>query len=67
MIQFRAENLRISPVFGHAAAAVSPRIGHLHLTLDDNTWLWGHFSDQKLIVAGLRPGPCRDGSDQARE
>jgi hypothetical protein len=57
VIQFRTENLRISPVFGHAAAAVSPRIGHLHVTLNDNTWLWGHFSDQEVIVAGLPPGP----------
>ena len=57
VIQFRTENLRMSPVFGRAALAVSPRIGHLHVTLDDGPWLWGHFSDQELIVAGLPPGP----------
>jgi hypothetical protein len=57
VIQFRTENLRMSPVFGPAALAVSPRIGHLHVTLDDNPWVWGHFSDQELIVAGLPPGP----------
>jgi hypothetical protein len=57
VIQFRTENLRMSPVFGHAALAVSPRIGHLHVTLDDNPWVWGHFSDQELIVDGLPPGP----------
>jgi hypothetical protein len=57
VIQFRTENLRMSPVFGHAALAVSPRIGHLHVTLDDSPWVWAHFSDQELIVGGLRPGP----------
>jgi len=29
-IQYRTENLRILPVFGSAALAVSPRLGHLH-------------------------------------
>src|SRR6516225_5288996 len=29
-IQYRTENLRIIPVFGKAALAVSPRVGHLH-------------------------------------
>ena len=57
VIQYRTENLRISPVFGRAALAVSPRIGHLHVTLDDGPWLWGHFSDQELIVDALPPGP----------
>src|SRR5260221_11435345 len=28
-IQYRTENLRILPVFGNAALAVSPRLGHL--------------------------------------
>ena len=57
VIQFRTENLRMSPVFGPAALAVSPRIGHLHVTLDDTPWVWAHFSDQELIVGGLPPGP----------
>jgi len=30
VIQFRAENLNIAPVFGPAALAVSPGIGHVH-------------------------------------
>jgi uncharacterized protein DUF6130 len=57
VIQFRTENLRIVPVFGPAALAVSPRIGHLHVTLDDAPWLWAHMSGEELIVAGLPPGP----------
>ena len=55
-IQFRTENLQIVPVFGPAAATVSPRIGHLHVTLDDAPWHWGHTSADPLIVADLPPG-----------
>jgi len=57
IIQFRTENLQIVPVFGPAAATVSPRIGHLHVTLDDATWHWAHTSNDPVIVAPLAPGP----------
>ena len=30
VIQYRADNLRIVPVFGPAALSVTPRIGHIH-------------------------------------
>jgi hypothetical protein len=56
-LQFRTENLQIAPVFGPAAAAVSPRIGHLHVTLDDAPWHWAHTSNDPVIVAVLDPGP----------
>ena len=36
--QYRVENLRIVPVFGAGAVDVSPRIGHLHITVDDLRW-----------------------------
>jgi hypothetical protein len=57
VIQYRTENLRIMPVFGPAAAAVLPRIGHLHVTLDDAPWHWADTSNQEMIVSGLPPGP----------
>jgi hypothetical protein len=41
VIQYRAENLHIVPVFGAAALGVSPRIGHVHVTVDDAPWVWG--------------------------
>jgi hypothetical protein len=56
IIDFRTENLQIVPVFGPAAAAVSPRIGHLHVTVDDTAWHWGHTSRDPIIVAPLPPG-----------
>jgi hypothetical protein len=57
ILQFRTENFQIRPVFGPAAAAVSPWIGHLHITLDDAPWHWGHTSNDPVIVATLTPGP----------
>src|SRR5262245_21699891 len=56
ILQFRTENLQIVPVFGAAAAAVSPRIGHLHVTLDGADWHWAHTSNDPVIVAVLVPG-----------
>jgi Family of unknown function (DUF6130) len=55
--QYRVENLRIVPVFGAGALGVSPRIGHLHITVDDLPWWWADASDNNTVdVAGLPPG-----------
>jgi Family of unknown function (DUF6130) len=58
VIQYRADNLRIISVFGHAALNVTPRIGHVHVTLDDARWHWVDASGE-LIIQGLTPGPHR--------
>jgi hypothetical protein len=57
VIQYRTEHLHIVPVFGPAALAVSPRIGHLHVTVDDAPWVWADTSGEPLILNGLPPGP----------
>jgi hypothetical protein len=55
--QYRVENLRIVPVFGAGAVNVSPRIGHLHISVDDLPWLWADASDSNTVdIAGLPPG-----------
>jgi hypothetical protein len=55
--QYRVENLRILPVFGPGALQASPRIGHLHVIVDDLPWWWADASDNNTIdVAGLPPG-----------
>lgn len=56
-IQYRAENLRIQPVFGAAALAVTPRIGHIHVTVDQAPWHWADASGEPIILVGLPPGP----------
>jgi hypothetical protein len=57
MIQYRTENLRIVPVFGKGALSVSPRIGHLHYTVDDATWPIVDTSYGTIVLVGLTPGP----------
>ncbi|KQV85926.1 hypothetical protein ASD15_30290 [Massilia sp. Root351] len=57
IIQHRTENLRILPVFGKEAVAVSPHLGHLHVTVDDWKGTWAHTSADPLILVGLTPGP----------
>ena len=56
-IQYRTENLRILPVFGKAALDVSPRIGHLHYYVDDQTWPIVDTSGETVVLVGLPPGP----------
>ena len=53
VIQYRADNLRIVPVFGPAALSVTPRIGHIA------SWHWVDASGEPLIIQGLTPGPHR--------
>jgi hypothetical protein len=56
-VQYRVENVRIAPVFGVGALQVSPRVGHLHITVDDLPWLWADASDNNTVdIAGLPPG-----------
>ena len=60
ILQFRTENLQIVPVFGFAAATVSPRIGHLHITVDDSSWHWAHTSDGPIICRRLTSRPAQN-------
>lgn len=56
-IQYRTENFRILPVFGKEALKVSPRVGHLHVRVDDLPWLWAHTSNINTIdIGGMPPG-----------
>lgn len=55
-IQYRTENLRILPVFGTAALAVSPRVGHLHYYLDGQSWATVDTSGETVVFVGLPPG-----------
>ena len=57
VIQYRTENLHIVPVYGPAALAVSPRVGHLHVTVDDLPWHWLDASGEPLTLNGLPAGP----------
>ncbi|MBW4692080.1 MAG: hypothetical protein KME27_09960 [Lyngbya sp. HA4199-MV5] len=58
-IQYRTENLRVLPVFGKGALDVSPRLGHIHITVDDAPWHFVDASGETIILVGLEPGPHR--------
>lgn len=57
IIHYCAENLRFVPVFGPKALEVSPRVGHLHVRVDDASWVWADASGNPIILMGLSPGP----------
>jgi hypothetical protein len=57
-IQWRVENVHIVPVFGKGALGASPRVGHLHIHVDDLPWWWADASNINTIdLAGMPPGP----------
>jgi len=56
VIPYCAENMRIAPVFGSGALGVSPRVGHIHVTVDEAPWHWADASGSPLILRGLPPG-----------
>ena len=57
IIQYCAQNVHLVPVFGPNALAVSPRVGHLHVRVDDALWVWADASGNPIILMGLPPGP----------
>ena len=57
IIPYRTENFRILPIFGAGAADVSPRAGHLHVTVDNLPWRWADTGDNgAVVIVGLPPG-----------
>jgi Family of unknown function (DUF6130) len=56
VIPYCAENMRLAPMFGPGALSVSPRVGHIHVTVNEAPWHWADASGNPLIVRGLPPG-----------
>ncbi|MDR3435345.1 DUF6130 family protein [Telmatospirillum sp.] len=59
IVAFQTENLKIVPIYGEAALKVTPRIGHLHVTVDEGPWHWLHASAEPIVIQGLPVGPHR--------
>jgi len=58
IIPYRTKHFRILPVFGSSALEVSPRAGHLHVSVDDLPWRWADAGDNGgVVINGLPPGP----------
>lgn len=57
IIPYRTRHFRILPVFGSNALDVSPRAGHLHVSVDDLPWRWADVGDNgAVVVNGLPAG-----------
>jgi hypothetical protein len=56
-IPYQVENLRILPVGGAAARNLSPRVGHLHITVDELPWQWADYGQSNtVILVGMPSG-----------
>ncbi|QNA46700.1 hypothetical protein H4075_06625 [Lacibacter sediminis] len=56
VIQYRADNVHFVPVYGVGALDVSPRVGHVHVTVDNAAWHWADASGEPIILNGFLPG-----------
>ena len=59
IIPFSVENIKIAPKYGEAALAITPRIGHLHISIDGASWHWVHSNDEPVVIQGLPIGSHR--------
>lgn len=51
-IPYQVENLRILPLGGEFANKVSPRVGHLHITVDNLSWFFADYGQSNTIILG---------------
>jgi hypothetical protein len=56
VVTFQTGALRVAPIYGPSAVSVVPKLGHLHVTVDDAPWHWVHASSEPLVVQGLAAG-----------
>jgi hypothetical protein len=56
VIQYRAVNIRFVEVYGPEALQITPRVGHLHVSIDGAPWHWVDASGEPIIVQGLPAG-----------
>lgn len=58
IIPYQTKHFRILPIFGANALDVTPRAGHLHVSVDDLPWRWADAGDNgSIVVNGLPGGP----------
>lgn len=57
IIPYHTKHFRILPIFGTGATDVSPRAGHLHVSVDGLPWRWADAGDNDtIVVVGLPSG-----------
>ncbi len=62
IIKFKTDNFKIESLDkGHGsmtdmATEEHPNHGHIHVTVDDNSWYFVHSDNDPVVLAGLSPG-----------
>jgi hypothetical protein len=57
-IKFHAAGLKIAmPGAPEAQGEGAVKNGHIHVRVDDATWIWLHATDTPVVISGLTPGP----------
>jgi len=64
-IQYRTENLHIVPAFGPKALDDSPRIGHIHVSVDDAPWHWADASGGHSLSSASQWAHTRSSSSSS--
>ncbi len=54
--RFESLSRREREVGGPPATRLSPRVGHLHITLDDLPWQWADYGQSNTIILVNLPG-----------
>jgi hypothetical protein len=57
VVRYRTEHLRVVPPFGAGTLDDAPRVGHVHVTVDDLPWHFVDASGEIVVLVGLTPGP----------
>lgn len=60
-LPFRVENMTLLPMYaeinGEEVLKLKPKIGHLHIGVDDTAWQWIHALNDPVYFGPLLPGP----------
>ncbi|MGY2374018.1 DUF6130 family protein [Pseudomonas sp. SDO524_S393] len=59
-LPFHVDNMTLLPLYteihGEAATSLKPKIGHLHVMVDNNGWNWIHALNDPIYFGPLKPG-----------
>ncbi|MFT4053797.1 MAG: DUF6130 family protein [Novosphingobium sp.] len=59
-IAFRVDNMAVIPLYteinGDTVTTLTPKIGHLHVTVDDAGYSWIHASNDPIYFGPVTPG-----------
>ena len=61
IVQFSTQDFKVDSLAKHSGTdhkmGKMMNAGHIHVTVDDNSWYWVHSNSDPVVIAGLKPGP----------